>query len=88
MTSLTELNALVDQWDPGDEGRRLRSKTRIIGESCAQEQPLLRPLPREVFETGRWFIPRVNRFGQVTAPLQLLLGPGPLHRPPAAGGDR
>ncbi|MFH8409084.1 Mu transposase domain-containing protein [Streptomyces sp. NPDC018019] len=51
---------------PGNEVRRLRAKTRTIGESFAQEQPLLRPLPHEVFETGRWFTPRVNRFGQVT----------------------
>ncbi|WP_405821228.1 IS21 family transposase [Streptomyces sp. NBC_01390] len=66
VASLTELNAMVDQWNLDDEGRRLRSKTRTIGEYFAQEQPLLRPLPREVFETGRWFTPRVNRFGQVT----------------------
>ncbi|WP_237409484.1 hypothetical protein [Streptomyces sp. M2CJ-2] len=66
VASLTELNAMVDQWDLDDEGRRLRSKTRTIGEYFALEQPLLRPLPREVFETGRWFTPRVNRFGQVT----------------------
>lgn len=66
VASLTELNAMVDQWDLDDEGRRLRSKTRTIGEYFAQEQPLLRPLPREVFETGRWFTPLVNRFGQIT----------------------
>ena len=57
---------MVDQWDLDDEGRRLRSRTRTIGEYFAQEQPLLRPLPREVFETGRRFTPRVKRFGQVT----------------------
>ncbi|MGV9884809.1 IS21 family transposase [Streptomyces sp. NPDC003006] len=64
--SLAELNALVDAWDLADEGRRLRSRTRSIGENFAQEQPLLRPLPCEVFETGRWFAPRVDRFGQIT----------------------
>lgn len=66
VASLTELNAMVDQWDVDDEGRSLRSKTRTIGEHFAQEQPLLRPLPREVFETGGWFTPRVSRFGRVT----------------------
>jgi hypothetical protein len=66
VSSLTELNVMVDQWDLDDEARRLRSKTRTVGEHVAQEQPLLRPLPRGVFETGRWFTPRVNRFGQVT----------------------
>ncbi|MCW8103425.1 Mu transposase domain-containing protein [Streptomyces tauricus] len=63
---LAELNELVDTWDLADEGRRLRSRTRTIGECFAQEQPLLGPLPGEVFETGRWFTPRVNRFGQIT----------------------
>ncbi|MFI9082098.1 hypothetical protein ACIGW8_37685 [Streptomyces sioyaensis] len=72
---------MADQRDLDDEG--LRSKSRTIGEYFAQEQPLLRPLPREVFETGRWFTPRVKRFGQVT--LQLLLGSGPFHRPPTPG---
>ncbi|MFF1379458.1 hypothetical protein [Streptomyces sp. NPDC058308] len=56
----------VGQWNLQNEGRRLRSRTRTIGESSAHERPLLRPLPNEVFETGRWFTPRVNRFGQIT----------------------
>ncbi|MGV9350954.1 hypothetical protein ACWDSD_40750 [Streptomyces spiralis] len=73
--SLTELNAMVDQWDLDDEGRRLRSRTRTIGKYFAQEQPLLRSLPREAFETGRWFTPRVNRFGQVTGPSAVSAGP-------------
>jgi hypothetical protein len=50
---LAELSEMVDRWDVADESRRLRSRTRTIGESFAQEQPLLKPLPREVFETGR-----------------------------------
>ncbi|WP_449338966.1 IS21 family transposase [Streptomyces chartreusis] len=66
VASLAELNEMVDQWDLADEGRRLRSRTCTVGEYLAQEQPLLRPLPHEVFETGRWFTPRVNRFGQIT----------------------
>ncbi|MFF7603221.1 hypothetical protein [Streptomyces mirabilis] len=36
VASLTELNSMVDQWDVDDEGRRLRSKTRTIGEHFAQ----------------------------------------------------
>jgi hypothetical protein len=66
VASLAELNKLVDSWDRADGRRRLRSRTRTVGDCFAQEQPLLRPPPREVFETGRWFTPRVNRFGQVT----------------------
>ncbi|MFD7996114.1 hypothetical protein [Streptomyces mexicanus] len=60
VASLTEPNAMVDQWDLDDEGRRLRSRTETVGEYFAQEQPLLRPLPREVFETGCRFAPRVD----------------------------
>jgi hypothetical protein len=32
----------------------------------AVEAPLLKPLPEEVFETGRWFTPRVDRYAQIT----------------------
>ncbi|MFC4506024.1 MULTISPECIES: hypothetical protein [Streptomyces] len=67
VASLTEPNAMADQWDLDDESRRLRSKSRTIGEHFAHEQPLLRPPPREVSETGRGFTPRVNRLGQGTA---------------------
>ncbi|MEU2792652.1 hypothetical protein [Streptomyces sp. NPDC007100] len=61
-----ELNELVDQWDIADEGRRLRSRTRTIGEASAQEQPQLRALPTQVFETGRWFSPRVDRLSRIS----------------------
>ncbi|MFD7541359.1 hypothetical protein [Streptomyces sp. NPDC059819] len=57
---------MVDAWDLADEGRRLRSRTRTVGEYFAAEQPLLKPLPTEPFETGRWFTPRVDRFAQVS----------------------
>ncbi|MFB7646002.1 IS21 family transposase [Streptomyces sp. NPDC056084] len=66
VSSLAELNAMVDAWDLADEGRRLRSRTRTVGEYFAAEQPLLKPLPTEPFETGRWFTPRVGRFAQVS----------------------
>ncbi|MFE3187279.1 hypothetical protein ACFXKR_41605 [Streptomyces violascens] len=64
--TLAELNERVDGWDVADEERRLRSRTRTIGEAFAQEAPQLRPLPAEVFETGRWFTPRVDRFAQIS----------------------
>ncbi|UUU37424.1 hypothetical protein JIX56_00505 [Streptomyces sp. CA-210063] len=35
-------------------------------EALAVEQPQLKPLPVEPFETGRWFTPRVDRYGQIT----------------------
>ncbi|MDX3227598.1 Mu transposase domain-containing protein [Streptomyces sp. ME19-01-6] len=56
---------MVDEWDLTDESRRLRSRTRTVGEYFAAEQSLPKPLPTELFETGRWFTPRVDRFGQV-----------------------
>ncbi|WP_405578425.1 Mu transposase domain-containing protein [Streptomyces sp. NBC_01092] len=37
-----------------------------MGEYFAVEQPLLKPLPDEPFETGRWSSPRVDRYGQVS----------------------
>jgi transposase len=64
--SLAELNALVDAWDAADDARRIGARPRTIGEMFALEAPLLRPLPEEPFETGRWFTPRVDRFSQVT----------------------
>lgn len=64
--SLVELNELVDEWDAADEGRRIGSRARTVGELFAAEQPLLLPLPEDVFETGRWFTPRVDRYSQVS----------------------
>jgi len=64
--SLAELNALVDKWDADDESRRIGSRPHTIGEHFAIEKPLLKPLPREPFETGRWFTPRVDRYSQIT----------------------
>jgi hypothetical protein len=64
--SLAELNEMVEGWDVADEARRIRMRPRTIGEHFAVERPLLAPLPAVPFETGRWFTPRVDRFGQVT----------------------
>ncbi|WP_426507441.1 Mu transposase domain-containing protein [Dactylosporangium sp. McL0621] len=50
-------------------GRRRRRPARIgtrvhtVGEQFAIERPLL---PEELFETGTWLTPRVDRFSQVT----------------------
>jgi transposase len=63
--SIQALNALVDEWDEQDEARRVGGRARTVGEFLAIERPLLRPLPEEPFETGRWFTPRVDRFAQV-----------------------
>jgi transposase len=64
--SLAELNAMIEGWDAQDDGRRIGSRPRTVGEHFAAERPLLGPLPEEAFETGRVFTPRVDRYGQVT----------------------
>lgn len=66
VATFAELNEMVDRWDLEDEGRRIRSRPRTIGEYFAVERPQLKPLPVEPFETGRWFTPRVDRYGQIT----------------------
>jgi hypothetical protein len=37
-----------------------------LRQAFAAEQPLLRPLPAERFETGLWLTPRVDRYAQIT----------------------
>ncbi|MEU7632041.1 IS21 family transposase [Nocardia sp. NPDC049220] len=64
--SIGELNAMVDAWDIADDARRIGARPHTIGEHFAVEKPLLRPLPEEPFETGRWFTPRVDRYSLVT----------------------
>jgi transposase len=66
VASLAELNQMVERWDEEDEQRRIRSRPRTIGELLAVERPLLRPLPDEVFETGRHFSLRVDRYSQIS----------------------
>ena len=63
--SIRALNAMIDQWDAGDEARRIGGRARTVGEFLEIERPLLRPLPAEPFETGLWLTPRVDRFAQV-----------------------
>jgi hypothetical protein len=66
VSTIAELNALLDIWDQEDEERRIADRTRTVGEFFAIERPLLAPLPPEAFETGRMFTPRVDRYAQVT----------------------
>ena len=66
VASITELNAMIDDWDISDDARRIGTRPHTIGEHFPMEKPLLKPLPDEPFETGRWFTPRVDRYAQVT----------------------
>ncbi|MCX5001042.1 hypothetical protein OHB05_00135 [Streptomyces sp. NBC_00638] len=52
VSSLAELNEMVEQWDRQDDARRIGSRSRTIAEDFALERPLLMPLPEEPFETG------------------------------------
>jgi len=63
--SIGVLNAMIDEWDAAGEARRIGGRARTVGEFWAIERPLLRPLPDDPFETGRWFTPRVDRYSQV-----------------------
>jgi transposase len=64
--SIDELNVMIEQWDADDDARRIGIRPHTVGQAFAIEAPLLKPLPEERFETGRWFTPRVDRFAQVT----------------------
>jgi hypothetical protein len=64
--SLAELNARIDQYDQADDDRRIGGRAHTVGQAFAIEQPLIKPLPVEGFETGRWFTPRVDRYAQIS----------------------
>ncbi|GAA3260832.1 hypothetical protein ACFO1B_55945 [Dactylosporangium siamense] len=66
LDSLDQLNAMVDAWDTADDARRIGTRAHTVGELFAVERPLLVALPEEVFETGTWLGPRVDRYSQVT----------------------
>jgi len=65
VASLVELNARLVAIDEADDRRRINHRLARIGEDFAVEQPLLRPLPDEVFEPGLLLTPRVDRHARV-----------------------
>ncbi len=66
VSSIAELNELIDGYDITDDARRIGARVHTVGEAFAQEKTLLKPLPVEPVETGLWLTPRVDRYGQVT----------------------
>ncbi|MFG2758033.1 hypothetical protein [Streptomyces wuyuanensis] len=52
VSSLAELNEMVEQWDRQDDARRIGSRSKSVSECFALEQPLLRPLPRRTVRDG------------------------------------
>jgi len=65
VASLEELNAQIAQAEQAEDGRRIGSRIRTIGQDFEAERPLLAPLPEDPFETGLVLTPRVDRYGQV-----------------------
>jgi hypothetical protein len=63
--SLAELNIRLAKADRADDHRRISGRVRTVGEMFAIEQPLLRPLPVEVFEPGLSLTPRVDRHARI-----------------------
>ena len=57
---------MIDAWDAEDDGRQIGSRARTVGQDFTAEMPRLKPLPAELFETGRMFTPREDRYSQVT----------------------
>jgi transposase len=66
VATLAELNARIEAAERAEDGRRIGTRIRTIGQDFAAEAPLLIPLPEEPFETGLLLSPRVDRYSQVT----------------------
>ncbi|WP_099252134.1 IS21 family transposase [Mycobacterium sp. shizuoka-1] len=66
VSSLRELNDLIDDYDRADDDRRIGHRAHTVAESFSAEHQLLKPLPVEPFETGLWLTPRVDRYAQIT----------------------
>ena len=64
--TLAELNGYFARCDAKDDHRRVGQRTATVGDDFAVEQPLLRALPSEPFETGLSLRPRVDRHARVT----------------------
>lgn len=63
--SIEELNELLAAADAADDERRIGNRLSTVGADFVSEQPLLAPLPGEVFPTWLTLTPRVDRYAQV-----------------------
>jgi transposase len=64
--SLAQLNEQIRGWDARDNGRRINTRIRTVGEDFTVEQPLLVVLPFERFDPGLQLHPRVDRSSLLT----------------------
>ncbi len=71
--SLDQLNEQIKAWEAADDQRRITGHLNSIGVDFTAEQPLLRPLPVEVFDPGwcctpGWTARRWSRCGWCATP--------------------
>jgi transposase len=66
VASLAELNAMLAGADIAEDGRHIACRAASIAEDFAAEQPFLRPLPAEPFETAVTLWPRADRYARVS----------------------
>jgi transposase len=64
--SLTELNARLAEDDIDDGRRHIEFRTATVAQDFAAEQPFLRPLPGEGFDTGTVLWPRADKFARIS----------------------
>jgi hypothetical protein len=63
---LAELNAMLAEADAAEDGRHIAYRAATVGEDFAAEQPVLRPLPGERFDTAAVLWPRVDRYARIS----------------------
>jgi transposase len=78
VASLAELNAAIAAAEQAEDGRRIGSRIRTIGQDFESERPLLVPLPDDPFETGLVLTPRVDLRSQVMVRNNRYSVPSPL----------
>jgi transposase len=64
--SLAELNARLAEDDLEDARRHIEFRAACVGDDFAVEQPLLRPLPGDGFDTGTVLWPRADKFARIS----------------------
>jgi Mu transposase-like protein len=64
--SLAELNARLAENDIEDARRHIEFRTRCVADDFAAEQPLLRQLPGDGFDTGTVLWPRADKFARIS----------------------
>jgi transposase len=64
--SLAELNARLAENDIEDARRHIEFRARCVADAFAAEQPLLRELPGDGFDTGTVLWPRADKFARIS----------------------